>query len=105
MTACIVALIGMAAGPAWAGCGTYACDNVTLKTIHVQAGDNIYIEIHQDTASLNCTRVDGRYLTLQASDTNADKIYAMLLSAQAAGKAVGRLRIVEGSGNCALAYA
>ena len=87
-----------------AACGTYACDNVNLKTIHVEASGNIYVEIHEDTTSLNCTRVSGRYMTLRASDANADKIYAMLLSAQAAGKPIGRVRISEQTTDCRIAY-
>lgn len=88
-----------------AACGAGSCENVIVKTIYVQSNGNVLVEVDADSSSLNCTRVSDVFMTLQTSDANADMIYSMLLSTQAAGRPIARLRIVEQSADCRISYA
>jgi hypothetical protein len=64
---------------------------------------NLRIATDGDETVLNCTPVDGVYLTLQTDDPNFNRKYALLLTAYTLDQDVG-IRIVEGTSNCAVSY-
>ncbi|WP_158246614.1 hypothetical protein [Erythrobacter sp. SAORIC-644] len=98
--ACLVSFESSAS----AACNPIACDEVYISHLRVSLSGDILIDTTGDESLLNCTLLSGGYITLSASHPGADKIYAMLLSAQAQGKPIGRIRIQDGSSPCHIAY-
>lgn len=86
-------------------CAGNACDNVQITRLYVHTNGNTYIETSGNEQALNCTPFQGAALTLRNSDTNADEIYAMLLSTDLADETIGRIRVLDNSNGCRVAYA
>ncbi|WP_311270684.1 hypothetical protein [Sphingobium sp. WCS2017Hpa-17] len=98
------AFLSALSAPAWAACGTNACNNVTIVRLYVSTDNNIYVKISDNITPLNCAPLQDEYLTLRRSEPNSDAIYSMLLTSQAMNRILTRIRIVEGSGGCTVAY-
>ena len=97
-------LLAAISSPVWANCGSNACQNMTITRLFISTNNKIYVKISDNITSLNCTPVEGQYLTLLRSSPNSDAIYSMLMTTQAMGRVLTRIRIVEGTAGCTIQY-
>ena len=93
-----------------AACGINFCDNERILHLRTNFDGTAFIEVSGDKAPLNCTLREGRYMTLdprggtEEEREAANRIYAMLLSVQASGKPLGRIRLFDNDPNCKVLY-
>ena len=90
-------------GTAYAHCAAFACTNVKIERVYLNASGPIHIATDGDETALNCTAVSDVYVTLNPSAPNADAIYSTLLAAHIAGKRV-TIRIEGSSPDCEIRY-
>lgn len=98
-------LLMLAATNAFAACNQNACDT-TISRLYATGFDDgrIFIEPEGDISPLNCSAVNNVFLTLKKNHPLFNEIYSMLLSATIAKSDV-RVRMVENSSDCQVAYA
>jgi len=89
-------------------CNSISCFG-KIDMLYPHGGNgNIYIQMEgiqltENTAALNCTLFDGKFIVLKQTNKLHSEIYSMLLSATVANKDL-KLRIVEASPDCELIY-
>jgi len=99
-------LIGLCAaltvGSARADCGPTGCVGY-VDQLYVESNGDLYLQTSGIETQANCVPNSGAYLFLAGNATKFKETYAMLLTAQAMGWQV-RIRVVEGSNPCAIAW-
>ena len=91
-------------------CSTIACGgeaNVLISRVLPLDNGKVLIDIvgHEaESATMNCTLWQDRYITLHSSHPRMQENFAIVLTAIAT-KATLTLRIVEGTNDCQLSYA
>lgn len=89
---------------AQASCNSTACDNEYISELRVEAAGYVVVNTTGNESLLGCTLYAGSYMVVDMTDSNADEVYAMLLSAQSTGKPIARIRIVSTSNPCKISY-
>lgn len=93
---------------AYASCTATGCEYTsadTLSNLYLSAVDGrIYIPAASNSGALDCTMVEGKYVTLLPSHPLFKEIYSALLMGVASDKKI-YLRINNGSPICQVAYA
>ncbi len=98
----ILSLLMTFSGFTWADCNDKACYG-KLNKLYPSSTGKIYISFSQDMSKLNCSLVEGRYLTLKSTHVLRDQIYSMLLASVVSGKNVA-VRISTGTNDCSVMY-
>lgn len=104
LTAAFVLLSFVVGFSAQATCTSIGCDNEKITRLWVNASGSYYVETAGDISQLNCTPHGGIRMYLDGAKVGAESIYSLLLTAQSMDKPVARIRIIEGSSNCEIAY-
>ena len=86
----------------YAGCSGAACIDVSVDKI-VVTSSTIFVATSGDESSLNCTSPANVFTTLSATEASSKAMYSALLTAQTIKKNI-KLRIVDGSATCQIAY-
>ena len=87
---------------AFAACSTIICEG-TIERLYTDSAGVLYIATDGDESQLNCTSPLNVYVTMDPSDPNFDRKYAMMLTSMSMGYPVG-LRIIDNDPNCAVSY-
>lgn len=100
----IISVIACISSLAHAECFSYGCDNERVQRLYVNNGGAVYIKVSGDTSQLDCTLVQGQFITLKSNAAHKDQVYSALLTAVTMDRPVARLRIVNGTSDCELNY-
>jgi len=84
-------------------CDTIACTGKIIYLYPHGGNGSIYVEIDGNKEALNCNLTQGKYIVLKETSKLHSEIYSMLLAVTIAQKNI-RIRIVENSPDCELAY-
>ena len=91
---------------AYANCGVNACDGVggaVVRSVMPFSNGQVYLEAPATAGNLNCTLFGGNKMVIKADNPNKNLYVASLLTGIALGNNI-RVRIVEGSSDCEVAY-
>lgn len=83
-------------------CTTTYCDGL-INNLYTSNNGNTYVLMDGNTTALNCTLFEGGYLTLKPTNASFQEIYSGLLAVTIAQRSI-RLRILEGTSGCEIAY-
>lgn len=86
----------------FAACSNIACTGKVTE-LYLRDIDDVFVRVDQDLTALDCSPHGDKYITVLGTHKNADKIYAALLAAKAQNTTV-KLRIRQGTSNCAVDY-
>ena len=86
----------------FADCSTTQCVGM-IERLYTDSNGILYIASDGDERTLDCTPPANVYMTLDPSDPNFNRKYAMLLTAFSLNQEIG-IRIVNGSPTCAISY-
>ncbi len=98
----VLTFIGMTVG-ANAACTANGCFAVTVETVYITGTGTIHIGTSGDESTLDCTSPGNHYAVLGNTDPGKNSMYSALLTAKTTKQKVD-IRIVNGSGNCKIAY-
>jgi hypothetical protein len=96
-------LMAFAAGASHAECASYYCQEAQILSLYTTAVGDVYVRISGTTANLDCTLLEGVFLTLPASSPRFKEIYASMLATQLAERTM-TFRIDIGSNGCTISY-
>lgn len=100
----VITGVSMFAGEARAStCGVRVCANADIGTLYLNSTGHIYIRLEADYAGLDCTPVSNAYIVLNRDHANYNQIYALLLSAELAGRPVS-VRMTNADATCNVSY-
>lgn len=100
-----IVVMSFASFSVFGACHKIACDSTVKQLYASSAADGTVFIVPNDSLQLlNCRPVSNRYLSLKSTHPLFDQIYSMLLAA-VVSKLQVRVRIVEGSTDCEVAYA
>ena len=94
---------GALVSSAYAGCTANGCFDVEVETIYITGSGTIHIGTSGDESALDCTSPGNHYAVLGNTDAGKNSMYSALLTAKTTKQKVS-IRIVNGSGNCKIAY-
>ena len=98
----LLGIITVLSSTAFADCSSNRCVG-EIERLYTNSAGTLYIGSDGDETMLDCTSPNDVYMTLEASDPNFNRKYAMLLTAYSLNQEIG-IRIVVGSPNCAVSY-
>jgi hypothetical protein len=99
-------LLTLTSGMAAAACNDERCTGVfkeAFTSLYLADDGRVLIAAPADRTNLNCTLVEGVYMTLRADHVQFKQIYAALLFAMQSGNMVN-IRISTGTGDCKVNY-
>ena len=97
------ALTSLVSISAQAACTAAMCDDVYVDRIYSTLNGTIYVNSSGDENALNCTLINGTYMTIENDSLGANNMYNLLLAAQMADKKV-LIRTQVESNNCQINY-
>lgn len=89
-----------------AACSAIACTGKgkdVLLSIYPNGHGSIYLQAPAERAKLDCSLVDGHYMTLKKTHPNFDEIFSTALAGMAMNKQM-TIRIKAGSAGCEVSY-
>lgn len=101
----VITILAVLPHLAFGACGNISCDTTIDRVYATGLSEGlVYIKPEDNpVGAVNCVPAEDQYFTLKSSHPLFSEIYSMALSSMMAGKDV-RLRIVEGTDGCELAY-
>jgi hypothetical protein len=99
-------LLALTSSIATAGCNVERCTGVgteAFTSLYLTEDGRVLIGAPAERTNLNCTLVEGVYMTLRPDHGNFKQVYATLLFAMQSGNTVN-IRISTGTSDCKVNY-